>query len=56
MKYEIVQGQMFEQAAFERRVGRMLDDGWKPIGGVAVVRNGEGSAAFCFYQAMVREK
>jgi hypothetical protein len=49
-EYRIVRGGIWEQNDFERKVSALMNEGWRPTGGV-FMRDGP---AVYFYQAMQR--
>lgn len=60
MEYTVVRAYLFttdsrehEATQLEIEVNKMIKKGWKPVGGIAVLRGSSSSVSF--FQAMVRE-
>jgi uncharacterized membrane protein len=52
MRYRVIEAKDVE--GLEQDVNEHIEDGWKPLGGVAVVNSQANTYAWWFYQAMVR--
>jgi Domain of unknown function (DUF1737) len=54
MRYRLIEAKDVE--GLEQDVNEHIRDGWKPLGGVAVVNSQNNTYAWWFYQALVRDK
>ncbi len=60
MKYQVVHeianGEYVLILELERKVNALCAEGWKPEGGIFVMRTGDSYSAFSAFQAMVKEE
>ena len=52
MRYRVIEAKDVE--GLEQDVNKHIEDGWRPLGGVAVVNSQANTYAWWFYQAMIR--
>ena len=52
MRYRVIEAKDVE--GLEQDVNEHIEDGWRPLGGVAVVNSQANTYAWWFYQAMIR--